>query len=55
MANLLVLEASFVHTRLALKIRSPHKILEYGMMIAHNERILKQISPGPHACQDHLQ
>jgi len=46
MANLLVLEASFVHRRLALKVRSPHKILECGMMVIHDERILKQISLG---------
>jgi len=53
--NLLVLEASFVHIRLTLKVRSSHKILKYCMMVVHNERILKQISLGLHAFQDHLQ
>jgi hypothetical protein len=54
MVKLLVLEGNFVHRRLAMKVRSPHKILECGVMVIHDEEIPKQISPGLHACQDHL-
>jgi hypothetical protein len=37
MAKLLVLEGNFVHRRLAMKVRSPHKILECGVMVIHDE------------------